>query len=395
MNEVALLGDRITRRCCLSHTRVSARPFRVANESHTFSSGVGEAMSQRRRGFTLIELLVVIAIIAVLIALLVAGRAGRPGSRAARSVHATISNNLGWRSRTTSRRPTSSRAASSSIATVTPPCTSPGFGNSCQNTPWFLLMLPYIEQGQLYNAFNASIGMEGPQSRALPGGFIINSTVLRPRSRRSSARVIISSTYTLADDIPATRGRPPRGTTASTGETWMTARESSVVSSRAYPQLWLAVSVRLQLGRERARSTAESPRSPTGLSNTHFVSEILQGAHDDIRGTIWVDNAGAGSYMTRFTPNGYKDYIRLDSTVVGDRRCAGRHQLRQYRVLHCGGPAAGTSPASPATSLCDSQPGQQLGCYNQRLARGANSRGREAGIPAGSTRSSEMVRSIS
>ena len=57
-----------------------------------------------------------------------------------------------------------------------------------------------------------------------------------------------------------------------------------------------------------------------GLSNTHFVSELLQGAPDDIRGTIWVLNAGAGAYMTRFTPNGYTDYLGLIapwSTVLG------------------------------------------------------------------------------
>ena len=41
-------------------------------------------------------------------------------------------------------------------------CSGFGFGNGCQNTPWFVLMLPYIEHGPLYNAFNASIGIEGP-----------------------------------------------------------------------------------------------------------------------------------------------------------------------------------------------------------------------------------------
>ena len=41
-------------------------------------------------------------------------------------------------------------------------CSGFGFGNNCQNTPWFVLMLPYIEQAPLYNAFNASIGIEGP-----------------------------------------------------------------------------------------------------------------------------------------------------------------------------------------------------------------------------------------
>ena len=45
----------------------------------------------------------------------------------------------------------------------------------------------------------------------------------------------------------------------------------------------------------------------------------MQGAADDIRGTIWTDNPGAGSYMTRFTPNGYQDYVPLVSTLgVGD-----------------------------------------------------------------------------
>ena len=31
-----------------------------------------------------------------------------------------------------------------------------------------------------------------------------------------------------------------------------------------------------------------------GTSNTHVASEILQGAPDDIRGTVWVDNPGRG-----------------------------------------------------------------------------------------------------
>ena len=45
-----------------------------------------------------------------------------------------------------------------------------------------------------------------------------------------------------------------------------------------------------------------------GLSNTVFISEILQGNTNDLRGDIWTSNAGAGSFMTRFTPNGFIDY---------------------------------------------------------------------------------------
>jgi prepilin-type processing-associated H-X9-DG protein len=101
-----------------------------------------------------------------------------------------------------------------------------------------------------------------------------------------------------------------------------------------------------------------SPSGPTlirvasvsdGLSNTHFVSELLQGASDDIRGTIWVDNPGAGSYMTRFSPNGNIDALGINNFD---------------NVASFGATGMGTSPPSPG-SLCDSMPAQQLACWNQ------------------------------
>src|SRR5262245_3028814 len=128
-------------------------------------------MSERRSGFTLIELLVVIAIIAVLIALLLpAVQAAREAAR-----RAQCTNNL--------KQLGLAIANYESANTVLPSgdtygvgngfCSSPGFGNGCQNTPWFVLMLPYIEQSTLYNAFNAPIGVEGPGLL----GYIVNSTV--------------------------------------------------------------------------------------------------------------------------------------------------------------------------------------------------------------------------
>ena len=78
---------------------------------------------------------------------------------------------------------------------------------------------------------------------------------------------------------------------------------------------------------------------------------------------MWVDNAGAGSFMTRFTPNGYQDYVAKIppwSTTVGVL------PFTNYDTLACinCGTAAGTSPAlaSGQASLCDNQPGYQLGC---------------------------------
>ncbi len=101
-----------------------------------------------------------------------------------------------------------------------------------------------------------------------------------------------------------------------------------------------------------------------GLSNTVFMSEILQGASDDIRGTLWVDNPGAGSFMSRFTPNGYRDYAAVTapwSTSIPATSFQGDYfdNLPTF-----GASAPGTSPAQPG-SLCDSQPVQSLGCYSQ------------------------------
>jgi prepilin-type processing-associated H-X9-DG protein len=110
------------------------------------------------------------------------------------------------------------------------------------------------------------------------------------------------------------------------------------------------------------------------------VSELLQGASDDIRGAIWVDNSGAGTYETRFAPNGYQDYVAVIppwSTTVG---VLPYNNLDNIASLG-GSTGPGSSPASPG-SLCDSQPGQQLGCYNQ-ASEGSEFAGTRSRHPGG------------
>ena len=112
------------------------------------------------RGFTLIELLVVIAIIAVLIALLlpaVQAARRRPDGPSARNnlkqlglaiANYESANNIfpsGHGLRTCNGR--LARVRASAMA--------------ARIRRGFVLMLPFIEQGPLYNSFNASIGMEG------------------------------------------------------------------------------------------------------------------------------------------------------------------------------------------------------------------------------------------
>ena len=186
-------------------------------------------MSRQRPGFTLIELLVVIAIIAVLIALLL------PAVQAAREAAQRIqcTNNLKQLGLGLANYESSQICFPSALVygVGVGPCKSPGFGQGCQNTPWFVLMLPFIEQGPLYNSFNASIGIEGPPLGSAPlGGFVVNSTVFTtkipsfqcPSDSDNAFSFAVLSAATGAQSR-RTRSRRPRGTTASTWGTPTTA----------------------------------------------------------------------------------------------------------------------------------------------------------------------------
>ena len=48
-----------------------------------------------------------------------------------------------------------------------------------------------------------------------------------------------------------------------------------------------------------------------GLSNTVFADEVLQGSINDIRGVMWSSVPGGASFMTRFAPNQFKDYLNI------------------------------------------------------------------------------------
>jgi prepilin-type N-terminal cleavage/methylation domain-containing protein len=162
----------------------SACPSRIPAFPNRFP-GVRQVVSQRRRGFTLIELLVVIAIITVLIALLLPAVQG--AREAARRAQCT--NNLKQLGLGIANYESANTCLPSGLifGVGVPPCNAPGGGSGCQNTPWFVLMLPYIEHAPLYASFNASIGIEGPSLL----GYIVNSTVCATR---------ISSFQCLSDE---------------------------------------------------------------------------------------------------------------------------------------------------------------------------------------------------
>jgi prepilin-type processing-associated H-X9-DG protein len=101
-----------------------------------------------------------------------------------------------------------------------------------------------------------------------------------------------------------------------------------------------------------------------GTSNTHVASDILQGAPDDIRGTLWAPNPGGASYMTRFTPNGYQDYVPLFQPWASSVSAGALAFNNAGNLPGLRGSNYGSSPPNPG-SMCDSQPARSLRCNDQ------------------------------
>ncbi len=321
-------------------------------------------MSERRRGFTLIELLVVIAIIAVLIALLLpAVQAAREAARRAQCINNLKQLGLSIANYESANNclPSGDIYKATGISNL---CSSPGFGNGCQNTPWFVLMLSFIDQAPLYNAFNASVGVEGPSLL----GYIVNSTVHTTRIASFQCPSDIPQTLSYAamsaasgGQIPAFPWSPTKGNYAAN---WGNADYGQGVAGGFFTR---SLYLQSPFG---INTAATGPQLVTiaavtdGTSNTQYLSEILQGAADDIRGTIWVDNPGAGTYMTRFTPNGYQDYVPLFQPWASAISASALTYNYADNLPGFAGSGVGTSPAS-GNSLCDSQPVMGLKCNYQ------------------------------
>src|SRR6202034_3121573 len=136
----------------------------------------GGAMKQnavRSLGFTLIELMVVIAIIGLLIGLVLpAVQASREAARRAqcesnlKQIGIALSNYNDVHQVIVPGR---------IFAIDVGPAPASGCNglmlSGCQDTPWFVLMLPQLEQQTLYNHFNFALGTEGPAFLGYPGYF--------------------------------------------------------------------------------------------------------------------------------------------------------------------------------------------------------------------------------
>jgi prepilin-type N-terminal cleavage/methylation domain-containing protein/prepilin-type processing-associated H-X9-DG protein len=262
---------------------------------------------RKRAGFTLIELLVVIAIIAVLIALLLpAVQAAREAARRAQCV-----NNLKQIGLAVMNYESSNG------------CFPPGEKGCCWGT-WCVFILPNIEQGQLYNAWN-TVGSNLTGSAydtnyrySGPVNLTVTSTMvnaygcpsdpnfgqLRSGGSRYNNYVV---NYGNADQAQSTSNSVPLPSTSPVVSVVFAGAPfgdmgSPQINDTGYDGQYVPI------------APAKIAQITDGLSNTLMASELIIGVQpNDLRGyTYWGNSA---SFTAAIPPNS------LFPDVMGDGGC--------------------------------------------------------------------------
>jgi prepilin-type N-terminal cleavage/methylation domain-containing protein/prepilin-type processing-associated H-X9-DG protein len=270
-------------------------------------------MRRHRNGFTLIELLVVIAIIAVLIALLLpAVQAAREAARRAQCLNNMKQVGLAvhnYESANNCIVPGNIAGEGTALMPGAGSCSRNIFSN-CQNSPWFVLLLSQVEQGNLYNSLNFQLGMEGPIV-PLPLGFFANSTIAITKVGMFQCP---SDRDNMFQITPQYVGGALSGPTLSKGNygvsfgnTYWGQDQPATAAPMVDPRTGL-VPVFMKSAFGHYHVTIASVTD--GLSNTAFLAEVLQGERYDVRGLLWSSIPGGGSYFSRMAPNNPTDYYQ-------------------------------------------------------------------------------------
>ena len=280
-------------------------------------------MSQRRRGFTLIELLVVIAIIAVLIGLLLpAVQAAREAARRAQCVNNLKQIGLAMHNY---------ESANGSF--------SPGRKGCCWGT-WVVFILPYLEAGNTYNAWNF---VEGPTADF---GFANNIFRYSGVGNRTVTANRIGA-YTCPSDTPDV------GTTVLSHNYAVnmgTTSNSQVANLNGVLFAGAPFSDMVKGNSTGTNGGAYGFRDmPDGTSNTLMAAEVLigqdRGSSLDLRGyTHWGDASGFETYLApnsrepdRIYTIGYCQYPHMMNPPCAESIATTAPNLMAARSRHSGG----------------------------------------------------------
>ena len=274
-------------------------------------------MRRKTSGFTLIELLVVIAIIAVLIALLLpAVQAAREAAR-----RAQCTNNLKQLGLAVHNYVSAQQLLPAQ--TMYPSCAPMSGGWSFG---WPLMLLQYLEQGALYNAFNFNIGMFNTSG---PYAFDLGNTTVQ---------YIQLATLLCPSDGTKIRPASPNGTTNYVGniEGPGLSAYNMYFSGTIVPNTWTAQSLPAQYEPAYGSTPggwngAANNFGPVGIenirdgtSNTGLFSERLVGIagspqvprnSPDFKRAIY--NAPSSSPSQNAGPNGAQQFLQGCNSIPG------------------------------------------------------------------------------
>lgn len=162
-------------------------------------------------------------------------------------------------------------------------------------------MLPMVEQGNLANSFNFTLGAEGPLPTNPADGFFANATVAGTKISIFQCPSDRDLKFQITSNYAGGALSGPILTKGNYAVSWgNTNWGQQSIGTTAFLKSAFGHD-----GRIGFQSVGD------GLSNTVFAGEVLQGAINDIRGVMWSSVPGGASFMTRFAPNQFKDYLNI------------------------------------------------------------------------------------